>query len=159
MKIRRGFRPGLSNITGKEQEMKKNKKLTYYLAIYPDATGLYWTKFADFDCLADQGKTPEDAVEQSTAFLDAVVEDMINHNKPLPEASTITDFRKKLDPADGEPLCIVPVTVYPPAKTERINITGKGDVFARIDDYAKRHHLTRSELMIGATLDYIRANA
>ncbi len=27
--------------------MKKNKKLTYYLAVYPDESGLYWTKFAD----------------------------------------------------------------------------------------------------------------
>lgn len=55
-------------------------------------------------------------------------------------------------------LCIVPVTVYPPAKTQRINITGKANLFAKIDDYAKRHHLTRSDLMISSTLEYIRAN-
>lgn len=139
--------------------MKKERRLTYYLAVYPDETGLFWTKFADFDCLVDQGETVEDAISQSTSFLDSVVEYMIEHNKPLPAPSTIFDFKKKLNPEDGEVLCIVPVTVYPPAKTERINITGKGDVFARIDDYAKRHHLTRSDLMISATLDYIRRQA
>ncbi len=140
-----------------EQKIKKNKKLTCYLAVYPDETGLYWTKFADFDCLVDQGATPEEAIAQSTAFLDAVVEDRVNHNRPLPAASAITDFNAKLDPADGEVLCIVPVTVYPPAKTERINITGKGGVFAKI--YAKQHHMTRSELMISSTLEFIRANS
>ena len=139
--------------------MKNAKSLTYYLAVYPDETGLFWTKFADFDCLVDQGKTVEDAIAQSTAFLDSVAEYMVEHNKPFPAPSSIMDFKKKLDPADGEVLCIVPVTVYPPAKTERINITGKGDVFARIDDFAKRRHLTRSELMITSTLEYIKANS
>lgn len=139
--------------------MRKSKSLTYYLAIYSDETGLFWTKFADFDCLVDQGETVEDAIAQSTMFLDSTVEYMTEHNKPLPQPSTVLEFKKKLDPEDGEPLCIVPVTVYPPAKTERINITGKGEVFARIDDYAKRHHLTRSELMVNATIEYIRANA
>ena len=52
----------------------------------------------------------------------------------------------------------LPVTVCPPAKTERINITGKGDVFARIDDYARRHHITQSDLMITSTLEFIRTN-
>ena len=64
-----------------------------------------------------------------------------------------------MPPQNSELLCLVPVTVYPPAKTERINITGKGDVFARIDDFARRHHLTRSELMIRATLEHSGANS
>ena len=72
---------------------------------------------------------------------------------------TNEEIKAKLDPAAGDPLCIVPVTVYPPAQTQRINITGKGDVFARISDYARRHHLTRSELMINATLEHIKANS
>lgn len=58
-----------------------------------------------------------------------------------------------------EPLCIVPVTVYPPAKTERINITAPGDQIAEITDYAKHNKLSRSELMVKAALNYIRSNA
>ena len=135
-----------------------SKKLTYFLAVYEDESQKYWTTFADFDCVVDQGDTIEEAIANSTDFLDATAIHMIKTNTPFPKPSKIIDFKKKLDPADGEPICLVPVTVYPPAKTERINITGKSNVFAEITDYAKKHHLTRSDLMIQATMDYIKRN-
>lgn len=135
------------------------EKKIYLIAIYPDENGCCMAKFPDFpELAADFGKDFEDCVLESARFLDDVIADKIERGKPIPEPSSAAEIKAKLDPADGEPLCIVPVTVYPPAKTERINITGKGDVFARINDYAKRHHISRSELMIDATLDYIRAN-
>lgn len=135
------------------------KKKIYLIAIYPDENGCCMAKFPDFpELAADFGKDFEDCVLESARILDDVIADKIERGKPVPEPSSAAEIKAKLDPADGEPLCIVPVTVYPPAKTERINITGKGDVFARINDYAKRHHISRSELMIDATLDYIRAN-
>lgn len=136
------------------------KKKTYLVAVYPDENGACMAKFPDFPELApDFGKDFEDCVFESSRFLDAVIADKVERGKPVPEPTPATEFRDKLDPADGEPLCVVPVTVYFPAKTARINITGKSDVFARIDDYAKRHHLTRSDLMITSTLEYIRANS
>ena len=139
--------------------MSKKKK-TYLIAIYSDADGGFLARFPDFpELAADYGKDFDDCVMQSTRFLDDVIADKVERNKPLPEPSQVGKIRSLLNPEDGEPLCIVPVTVYPPSKTERINITGKGEVFARIDDYAKRHHLTRSELMVNATIEYIRANA
>lgn len=138
--------------------MGKIKKLTYFMAVYADEDGGAWTSFADFDCLCDQGDTVDEAIARSADFLDYVVTDMINRNKQLPVPSGILDFLAKLNAEDGEPMCIIPVTVYPPSPTKRINITGKEDVFARIDDYAKAHHVTRSELMINATLEYMRLN-
>jgi predicted RNase H-like HicB family nuclease len=135
-----------------------SKKITYFLAVYEDETQKYWTTFADFDCLVDQGDTIEEAIANSTAFLDEVAVHMVENNEPFPIPSKISDFKKKLDSSDGEPVCLVPITVYPPAKTERIQITGKGNIFAEITDYAKKHHLTRSDLMIQATLDYIKKN-
>ena len=136
------------------------KKKTYLIAVYPDENGCCMAKFPDFPELApDFGKNFEDCVLESSRFLDAVIADKVERNKPIPDPTSATEFRAKLDPADGEPLCVVPVTVFLPAKTERINITGKSDVFARIDAYAKRHHLTRSDLMIRSTLEYIQANS
>lgn len=138
--------------------MGKIKKLTYFMAVYADEDGGAWTSFADFDCLCDQGDTIDEAILQSSKFLDFVVSDMVNRKKHPPKPSGIIDFISKLNPEDGNPICIIPVTVYPPAPTKRINITGKEDVFARIDDYARAHHITRSELMINATLEYMRLN-
>lgn len=138
----------------------KGKKRIYLIAVYPDENGYCMAKFPDFpELAADFGKNFEDCVQESSKFLDDVISDKVERGLPLPDPTPAEKFRAKLDPADGEPLCIVPITVYPPAKTERINITGKGDIFARINDYAKRHHFTRSELMINATLDYIKANS
>ena len=136
------------------------KKKIYLIAVYPDENGCCMAKFPDFpELAADFGKNFDDCVMESSRFLDEVIADKVERSKAIPEPTPAADIRSKLDPADGEPLCIVPVTVYPPAKTERINITGKGDVFARIDDYARRHHITRSDLMITSTLEFIRANS
>lgn len=133
------------------------KKRVYLIAIYPDPDGGFLARFPDFpELAADYGKDFEDCVLQSSRFLDDVIADKVERGKPLPEPSPVEKIRGLLDPENGEPLCVVPVTVYPPAKTQRINITGKGDIFARIDDYARRHHITRSDLMVSATLDYIR---
>ena len=139
--------------------MKKTKRLTYYLAVYAAEEGGFWTTFGDFESpVADQGETVEEAIFNSEQFLNSVITDMVENNIPLPTPSPVQDLKQKLVSDDGEVLCIVPITVYPPAKTQRINITGKGDTFARIRDYAKSRHLTRSELMIKATLEYIREN-
>jgi predicted RNase H-like HicB family nuclease len=135
-----------------------SSKITYFLAVYEDENKKYWTTFADFECLVDQGDTIEEAIANSASFLDEVAVHMVENNETFPEPSKISDFKKKLDSNDGEPVCLVPITVYPPAKTERIQITGKGNIFAEITDYAKKHHLTRSDLMIQATLDYIKKN-
>lgn len=135
------------------------KRKTYLIAVYPDENGSCMAKFPDFPELApDFGKNFEDCVLHSSHFLDEVIAYKVEQNQPIPEPTAAQNFRAKLDPEDGDPLCIVPVTVYPPAKTQRINITGKANLFAKIDDYAKRHHLTRSDLMISSTLEYIQAN-
>ena len=81
---------------------------------------------------------------------------MVEHKQSLPEPSEGKAIRDKLS---EEPFCLVPVSVYPPAKTERINIAAPGDKIAEITDYAKKSRLSRSELMVNATLEYIRANA
>ena len=138
--------------------MSREKKI-YLIAIYPDEKGCYMSKFPDFpELAADYGKNFEDCVLQSSRFLDEVIADKVERGKSIPKPTPARELRAKLNPEDGEPLCIVPVTVYPPEKTERINITGKGNVFALIDDYAKRHHLTRSELMITSTMEFIKTN-
>lgn len=135
------------------------QKRVYYAAVYADEDGGFVARFPDFpEMVADFGGDFNDCVEKCSKFLVDVVDYMTENNEKLPVASSGDMAIAKLDPADGAHLCLVPVVVYPPAPTKRINITGKEDVFARIDDYAKTHHLTRSELMINATIEYMRLN-
>ena len=129
-------------------------KRVYYAVVYAVAGGGFIARFPDFpEMVAEFGSDFNACVEECSKFLVDVVEYMTENKEELPVASSGDMAIAKLDPADGEPLCLVPVVVYPPAQTKRINITGKEDVFARIDDYAKAHHITRSELMINATLE------
>ena len=98
----------------------------------------------------------EEAIANARELLYFTVSYMIDHKLPLPTPSEGKFLKEKLQ---EELFCLVPINVYPPAKTERINIAAPGDKIAEITDYAKRSKLSRSELMVNATLAYIRANA
>ncbi len=132
------------------------EKKTYFLAVYENENGGFNGDFADFECVVDEGDTLEELISNAKELLNFTVADMVEHGIALPSPSSGKEFRAKLEHA---PFCVVPVNVYPPAKTERINITAPGDKIAEITDYAKHNRLSRSELMVNATLDYIRANA
>jgi len=134
-----------------------SKKVCYFLAIYEDRdSGGYWTRFAEFPA-ADQGETIEDAVAAATVFLQDIVDEYGSMKKPLPKPLGIEAFRKKLDPEDGEPVCIAPVFVFPPAPAVRIQITAKANQIAAIDEYARAHSQTRSQVLINSALEAIRA--
>ena len=136
----------------------KNKRI-YYVAVYPDENGCYMMTFPDFpDMAADFGENFEDCIFSGKNFLHDVVSEMIENGENLPEPTPPERIKGKLVNAD-DLLCIVPVTVYPPAKTERINITAAGDLLEEITDYAKEHNLSRSELMVRVTLNHIRSQA
>ena len=133
-----------------------SSKKMFFLAIYKDSEKGYWTRFVDFPA-ADQGETIEDAVENSTKMLESIIHQYsVVCKKSLPDPLPLAEFKKSLDPSDGPVECIVPIFIYPPSPPVRIQITGKVHEFNKIDIYAKSKHLTRSELMIKATLDYIR---
>ena len=132
------------------------EKRTYFLAVCQAPEGGYTCRFPDFECVVDQGDTLEEAISNARKLLNFTVAYMVDHKQPLPVPSQGQEIKEKLS---EEPFCLVPVNVYPPAKTERINIAAPGDKIAEITEYAKKCNLSRSELMINATLDYIRANA
>lgn len=135
------------------------KKVMYLLAVYPDEKVGYWGSFADFDCCVVQASTLEELSIEAERILDEDVTDMVNNGIVLPPPSDGKQIKEKLDPEDGEPEIFMAIPCYPPAKTERINLTMKGDILARIDDYAHKKNINRSKLMVRATLDYIRNNA
>ena len=138
-----------------KKDMIMDKK-TYFLAVYENELGTFSGTFADFECVCDDGDTLEELISNAKELLNFTIADMVEHGMELPAPSNGRAFKAKLE---REPFCVVPVNVYPPAKTERINITAPGDKLAEITDYAKRNRLSRSELMVNAALDYIRANA
>lgn len=136
----------------------KTKKLMYFAAVYAAPEGGYTTVLADFPAY-DQGETMEEAIAETEEFLQGIVDQYSKATgKKLPKPSAIEEFKAKLDPADGVPVCIAPVFAFPHAPAARIQLTTKVNFLSMIDDYARRHHMTRSDLMITSTLEFIRAN-
>ena len=115
---------------------------------FPDLPGC----MTDGDDLDDLMKNAADAM---TSWLEANVE----RGYGMPDASDAETLKRKMDECDEPVLFIVPVTGYLSDETVRINITGAESKIAEITAFAKRVGRTRSELMLDATLDYIRANA
>jgi len=130
-------------------------KVCYFAAIYAEKKGGYWATFVDFSG-ADQGETLEETVKNLTDFLQDIIDNMSFLHQEIPKPSTIEEFKKKLDPKDGEPVCIVPIFAYPPSPSIRVQITAKANQIAEIDKYAREHNLTRSEMMVNAALLQIR---
>lgn len=147
----------MSNLDEVGIKMKKTEKKVYFLVVYEAEEGGYWGCFPDFDCCADQGETLEALIDNAKCVLTELVAAMVESGDALPEALDGKDIKAKADPDNGEIAFVVPVTVYPPAKTERFNLTTTGDKLAMIDDYARRNHISRSELMVSATLKAIEA--
>ena len=135
----------------------ESKKLMYFAAIYQAEEGGFWSHFVDFPA-TDQGDNLEDTILQSSIFLQFIVDEWAKMDKPLPSPSSLEEVKAKLDPDDGTPECIVPVFVYPPSPTVRVQLTAKSNQIAAIDGYARAHDLSRSELMVQASLQYIREN-
>ena len=136
----------------------ESKKIMYLLVVYAAKEGGYWTRFVDFPA-SDQGETLEEALDNASEFLQGIVNDYSKvMKKQLPSPSSIEDFKKKLDPADGEPVCIMPVFATLPSPAVRIQLTASANVIRTIDNYARKSGRSRSRLMVDATLDYIRAN-
>lgn len=137
----------------------ETRKVMYLMAVYPAKEGGYWTRFVDFPA-ADQGETLEETLENAADFLQGIVDNYAKvMKKPLPPASSVEDFKKKLDPADGEPVCIMPVFAVLPSPTVRIQLTAGADAIRIIDSFARKSGRARSRLMVDATLDYIHANS
>ena len=90
---------------------KVDSRKIYYLAVYSDKNGGYWTKFADFDCLYDQGDTLDEALRNSTSLISAFLDDLAKSDCRIPEPCALDDFLARLDPLDGEPACVVPIAV------------------------------------------------
>lgn len=128
-----------------------------YFAVVHDLDGL-WCEFPDFAACYTQGETLEELVTNAAAVLDAYVTSMVEHGDVLPEPSNMEAIKAKAAACEDEVAFIVPLEVYPPAKTERFNVIASGDKLAKITNYAKRKRISRSELLVTATLEYIKTH-
>jgi predicted RNase H-like HicB family nuclease len=135
-----------------------NRK-TYFMLVHRGDKNGFWCEFPDLPgCFSDGDNLDvlvKNAADAMESWMDATIED----GGTLPDASDADTLKKKADACEEPVLFIVPVTGYLSDVPVRINITSTEAKIAEITAFAKRVGRTRSELMVDATLDYIRANA
>lgn len=134
-----------------------NKK-TYFMFVYENAEGL-WCSFPDLPgCMTDGGNL-EELMKNAADALESWLESAIDHGDALPEASSASALKAKAAESEDEVAFIAPVTGYLPSVPARINVTSTADKIDEITDFARKVGRTRSDLMVSATLDYIRRQA
>ena len=134
----------------------QNKK-TYFMLVHPDENGL-WCEFPDLPGCMTDGENLNDLMKNAAECLESYMIGAYAIGKKMPEASEVDALRAKIEASETPVLFVAPVTGYLPDIPARINVTSTAAKINEITAFAKKTGCTRSELMVQATLDYIRAN-
>lgn len=134
------------------------EKKTYFMFVHQEGKGL-WCEFPDLPGCMSDGNNLDELMKNAADALESWIADVLENGGTLPKASGADRLKAKADACSEPVLFVVPVTGYLPSAPARINITSTEAKIAEITAFAKRVKRTRSELMVNATLDYIRSNA
>ena len=136
------------------------EKKTYFMFVHDDGEGKgLWCEFPDLPGCMTDGDNLDDLVKNAADALESWLAAVGESGDVLPDASDAEALKAKADACADPVIFVVPVTGYLPDVPARINITSTEAKIAEITAFAKRVKRTRSELMVNATLEYIRANA
>ena len=131
---------------------------TYFFCVHKDPDGL-WGEFPDFECAMTDGENLADLLKNAADCLESAVMGYQETGVALPEPSGIEQLEELKAKCDSPVAFVVPITGYIPGAPARINVTSTADKIEEITKFAKKVGRTRSELMVKATLDYIRSHA
>ena len=137
------------------------QKMTYFMFVHDgkDGKGGFWCEFPDLPGCMTDGDNLEELLKNASDALESWLEAWLDNGNAVPTASDAKALAERVAGCDEPVLFAVPVTGYLHDAPIRINITSTVAKIAEITAFAKRTRRTRSELMVDATLDYIRANA
>lgn len=102
--------------------------------------------FPDFPGCITAGKTLEEAHKRAADALKFHIKGMLEDGEGISEPSSLDEIMA--DPANADAVPFL-VTV-PDTKTKRVNITLPQNDLEAIDDYARRHNMSRSAFLLEA---------
>jgi predicted RNase H-like HicB family nuclease len=119
--------------------------MEYIAYLHKDKGSDFGVSFPDFPGCVTAGRTLEEARELAVEALTLHVAGMIEDGDALPEASTLDQLAR--DPAMKGAVAFL-VSVEPPEKTVRVNITARESQIEAIDRLARKAGMTRSAYMV-----------
>jgi predicted RNase H-like HicB family nuclease len=120
----------------------------YIGLIHKDAGSEYGVSFPDFPGCVTAGASLEEARLMAQEALNLHIEGMIEDGESLPAASTLDEILA--DPENAGTVAVLTVAPRRSSKAVRLNVTLPEDVLLRIDDYARKHGLSRSGFLAQA---------
>lgn len=131
--------------------------MKFTVVLHTDDGQRYGVTVPDLPGCFSCGDTLDDALESVLEAIDLHVETMLEDGGELPVRQPIATHQACADYAGGVWAVVdAPVEKYfGPA--EKINITVPRVILSRIDDYAKRHGLSRSGFLVDAARTAMRA--
>ncbi len=134
------------------------EKRTYFMFVHKNKSGL-WGEFPDLKGCMTDGDSLEELMRNAADALESWIADACTHGNELPTPSGIDKLKRMAAKSDEPVEFIAPVSGFLPSRPARINITSTSAKIDEITAFARKIGSSRSELMVNATLDYIRANA
>lgn len=124
--------------------------MKFTVVLHTDDGQRYGVVVPDLPGCFSAGASLDDALESVLEAIDLHVETLLQDGQNLPVRQSIADHQANPDYAGGVWAVVdAPVEKYfGPA--EKINITVPRVILSRIDDYAKRHGMSRSGFLVEA---------
>lgn len=124
--------------------------MKFTVVLHTDDGQRYGVTVPDLPGCFSAGDSMDEALENALEAIDMHVETLLEDDADLPTRQPISVHQANPDYADGVWAVVeVPVERYfGPA--EKINITVPRVILSRIDDYAKRHGMSRSGFLVEA---------
>ncbi len=119
---------------------------TYIALLRKEKDSDFGVDFPDFPGCITAGESLEEAHIRAREVLKFHIKGMIEDGDPIPAPSSLDDIMA--DPANAGAVPFL-VTV-PDTKTKRVNITLPKNELEAIDDYARRHNMSRSAFLLEA---------
>jgi predicted RNase H-like HicB family nuclease len=124
--------------------------MRFPVVLHTDDDVRYGVTVPDIKGCFSTGNSFENALDSVIEAIDLHLEGLAEEDLDLPLPRSITDHQQNPDFADGVwALVDVDMAKYD-GRTEKINITLPRRLLAKIDDYAKQHHQTRSGFLAEA---------
>jgi predicted RNase H-like HicB family nuclease len=106
----------------------------------------YGVDFPDFPGCITAGKTLEEAHRKASEVLKLHIRGMIEDKENIPNPSSLDEIMRESTNSDAVPF-LVSVS---DARIKRVNITIPESDLEAIDDYAKKHQMSRSAFLLDA---------
>ncbi len=125
---------------------------TYYALLRKEEDTVYGVDFPDFPGCITAGETLDQVCKRAPEVLRFHIKGILEDGEEIPNPTSLDEII-----ADPDNKGAVPFPVQAPeGKTKRINITVSEDTLKEIDDYVRKHSMSRSAFLASAALKTIK---